>query len=155
MKKALAVLALLVGSLAAIPQTSGHYEVALTWDAPSSSADPVVGYDVYRATGAGAYSLLNSSPVSATNYTDATVQPGTTYTYEVTSVDAAGVESVPSNTYTAAIPGQPGQPENLNGSISYVTTGGSTSAVPARSVTTRSPVVTTRRPAPPQFKAPQ
>ena len=34
----------------------------LSWDAPSSSADPVAGYHVYRSTGgSSAYQLLNSS----------------------------------------------------------------------------------------------
>jgi hypothetical protein len=81
------------------------YEVQLTWDAPTSSTDPVVGYNIYRAvSGSSSYTLLNSSVNDPTSYTDATVQDGTSYTYEVMSVDASGVQSAPSNTYTAAIP---------------------------------------------------
>ncbi len=80
------------------------YSVDLTWNAPGSSADPVVGYKVYRAVGSGAYTLLTSSAVSATAYTDATVSSGTSYNYEVTSVDAAGLESAPSNIWTGTIP---------------------------------------------------
>jgi len=80
------------------------YEVQLTWDAPATSADPVAGYHVYRASGSGSYLLLTSAVNAPTTYTDTTVQSGTTYTYEVTSVDASGVESVPSNVYTAVVP---------------------------------------------------
>ena len=81
------------------------YEVQLTWDAPSSSTDPVVGYNIYRApSGTTTFTLLNTSANSTTAYTDTTVASGSSYTYQVTSVDASGVESTPSNTYTAAIP---------------------------------------------------
>jgi len=81
-----------------------NYEVELTWDAPASSSDPVAGYHIYRATGSGSYALLNSSINAPTTYTDSTVQAGATYDYEVKSVDASGVESGPSNVYTATIP---------------------------------------------------
>ncbi len=80
------------------------YEVQLTWDAPTSSTDPVVGYNIYRATGSGPYQLLNTSVNTPTSFTDSTAVSGSTYNYEVTSVDASGVESAPSNVYTAAIP---------------------------------------------------
>jgi hypothetical protein len=80
------------------------YEVGLTWDAPAVSTDPVVGYNVYRAPAAGSYQLLNASINVPTTFTDATVMSGRSYSYEVTSVDAFGVESVPSNVYVAAIP---------------------------------------------------
>ena len=81
------------------------YEVNLTWTAPSSSADPVVGYNVYRSSdGGNTYQLLNSSLVTQTAYVDTTVQDGANYDYIVKSVDAAGVESVPSNVTPVAIP---------------------------------------------------
>ena len=80
------------------------YQVELSWDAPESS-DPVVGYNVYRAVhGSGAYGLLNLEAVPATEFTDGTPVSGDEYDYVVTSVDGAGVESAPSNVYTAAIP---------------------------------------------------
>jgi hypothetical protein len=80
------------------------YEVQLSWVAPDSSSDAVTGYNVYRAANGGAYQKLNSSVNQPTTYSDTTVQTGTSYTYEVMSVDAAGVESAASNIYTAAIP---------------------------------------------------
>jgi fibronectin type 3 domain-containing protein len=83
---------------------ANNYEVELSWDAPASSTDPVVGYHVYRANSSGSYVLLNSSANPPTSYTDTTVVAGTTYNYEVKSVDASGVESLPSGVFTAAIP---------------------------------------------------
>lgn len=78
------------------------YEVNLSWDAPASSADPITGYNVYRSAGAG-YQFLNAVS-GGTTYVDGSVQDGQTYNYQVTSVDASGVESSPSNIYTANIP---------------------------------------------------
>jgi hypothetical protein len=83
---------------------SATYEVQLSWTAPASSADPVVSYNIYRSTGAGTYRKLNTAVNTPTSYTDTTVQSGVTYNYEVTSVDGSGVESTPSNVYTAVIP---------------------------------------------------
>lgn len=80
------------------------YGVDLSWDAPTSSSDPVAGYHIYRATGSGSFALLSSSVNVPTTFTDTTVQDGATYNYEVKSVDALGAESAPSNVYTAAIP---------------------------------------------------
>lgn len=84
--------------------STATYEVQLTWDAPTSTTDPAVGYNVYRSIGGGSYQLLNTSVNTPTSFTDATVLSGDSYNYEVTSVDASGVESAPSNVYTAAIP---------------------------------------------------
>ena len=81
------------------------YTVALTWSAPTSSTDPVAGYDVYRAlSGSSTYQLLNPTPSTSTTYSDSSVANGQTYLYYVVSVDASGNQSSPSNTYTATIP---------------------------------------------------
>jgi Cep192 domain 4 len=81
------------------------YEVDLTWDAPTSSPDPVAGYHVYRSTDGGTtYLLLNSTNDTQTTYADSNVQNGSAYVYYVKSVDASGVESVPSNTTSLIIP---------------------------------------------------
>jgi fibronectin type 3 domain-containing protein len=84
--------------------TATTYQVNLTWQAPTSSSDPVAGYNIYRSTSGGAFQLLNSSVNTPTSYSDTTVQNGSSYTYQVTSVDSQGNESSPSNTYTATIP---------------------------------------------------
>jgi hypothetical protein len=85
--------------------TAVQHAIDLTWNAPSSSADPVAGYNVYRSTdGGGSFTKLNSSPDSQAAYTDSAIQSGTTYTYEIKSVDANGVESTPSNKITLTVP---------------------------------------------------
>ncbi|MGA9672765.1 MAG: Ig-like domain repeat protein [Terracidiphilus sp.] len=85
--------------------TAAAYTVDLSWDAPGSSQDPVAGYDIYRAPSGGTiYQQVNSSVVTTTAFVDSTVQGGATYDYYVESVDASGVESVPSSTFAVTIP---------------------------------------------------
>ncbi|HEX4166372.1 MAG TPA: choice-of-anchor D domain-containing protein, partial [Bryobacteraceae bacterium] len=85
--------------------TAVQHSIDLTWDAPSSSADPVAGYNVYRSTDNGSsFSKMNGSPDSQTAYTDNAVQSGTTYVYQVKSVDANGVESSASNQISLPVP---------------------------------------------------
>jgi hypothetical protein len=85
--------------------TATQHEVDLNWDAPASSPDPVAGYNIYRSTSSGgSFTMLNASPNSQASYTDTTVQSGTTYVYEVKSVDADGVESSASNQITLSVP---------------------------------------------------
>ncbi len=79
-------------------------QVNLSWSAPSSSAAPVVGYNIYRALGSGAFQLLNSSMDAKTTYVDTGVVSGDTYNYTVKSVDTSGVESAPSNEITVSVP---------------------------------------------------
>lgn len=81
------------------------HSVDLSWDAPSSSPDPVVGYNIYRsASSSGPFQLINSSPDAQTTYVDSTVISGSTYSYYVESVDASGVESTQSNEISVKIP---------------------------------------------------
>jgi hypothetical protein len=84
--------------------TAVAHSVDLSWTAPSSSADPVAGYNIYRAISGGSLALVNSSPDSSVTYVDSTVVSGTTYNYVVKSVDSSGLESVASNEITVAIP---------------------------------------------------
>jgi Domain of unknown function (DUF4082)/Abnormal spindle-like microcephaly-assoc'd, ASPM-SPD-2-Hydin len=84
--------------------TSVAHQVDLTWTAPSSSPDPVAGYNIYRSTGSGNAQLVNSSKDTQTAYVDSTVVSGATYDYTVKSVDSSGIESGPSNQITVTIP---------------------------------------------------
>jgi hypothetical protein len=81
------------------------HTVELSWDAPSSSSDPIVAYNVYRATGGStAFQLLNSVSSSETTLLDSSVQSGQTYEYIVESVDGSGDVSGPSNLISVTIP---------------------------------------------------
>lgn len=86
--------------------SGSQYSVQLSWDAPTSSNDPIAGYHVYRAASStGTYQFISSVSGSTTStYQDSSVQSGASYTYEVRAVDTFGVESAPSNTSTASIP---------------------------------------------------
>jgi HYDIN/CFA65/VesB-like, Ig-like domain/Cep192 domain 4 len=78
------------------------HSVAFNWTASSSSG--VAGYNIYRATRSGGpYTLINSSLVAGTTFTDSSVQSGTTYFYVVTAVSNS-VESVNSNEVQAVVP---------------------------------------------------
>ena len=83
--------------------TTVQHIVDLTWDASSSGS--IAGYNVYRATAAsGPFSKINPALDAALNYSDNTVQSGSTYYYATTAVDTSGQESSYSNLTTAAIP---------------------------------------------------
>ena len=85
--------------------TATSYAVDLSWTAPSSSTDPIVGYNVYRApSGSQMYQLLNSSIDNQTTYADSTVQDGQAYDYIIESVDDNGVESAPTSPIFVTIP---------------------------------------------------
>jgi hypothetical protein len=82
-----------------------QHSIDLSWNAPTTSADPVFGYNIYRSTNGGTtFSKLNGSVETALAYTDNAVQSGTTYNYVVKSVDANGQESGPSNQITLPVP---------------------------------------------------
>jgi hypothetical protein len=80
----------------------GPHSVTLSWTASKS---PGVGYYVYRTSlPARNYTKLNSEPLQATQYSDAAVEAGHTYTYYVTAVDSKNVESPASIVITATVP---------------------------------------------------
>jgi hypothetical protein len=84
---------------------TGEHEVTLSWSAPSSAADPVAGYHIYRAAaGSTAFQLLNSAVETKTAYSDSSVTAGATYNYIVKSVDSSGAESKASNQIALTIP---------------------------------------------------
>ena len=80
------------------------YSVDLTWQVPSSSADPIAGFNVYRAvSGSGNFAQINSALVTSAAYSD--MQTGAaSWDYEIRSVDANGTVSAASNVFTAVIP---------------------------------------------------
>ena len=103
---ALSVLAL-AAPLAVCQAKVTTAQVNLTWDAPSSSPDPVAGYNVYRAPGGSvAWVQLNPTPLplTPTAYSDLGPAEGQTWDYIAESVDALGVTSAPSNMASVVIP---------------------------------------------------
>jgi fibronectin type 3 domain-containing protein len=96
------------GSTAAVAMsgsgTAVAHSVDLSWTAPASSPDPVVGYNIYRSLSGGTPQLLNSTPTTGTTYVDSSVVNGSTYDYTAESVDASGVESTPTSPIAVTIP---------------------------------------------------
>ena len=77
--------------------------VSLAWSAVQDST--LKGYNVYRSSSSGGnYSLLTSSPLSTTNYTDSSAPVGVTSYYKLTAVDSSsGLESAATTASAAAI----------------------------------------------------
>jgi hypothetical protein len=85
---------------------TSSYSVLVTWIAPSSSPDPVAGYNIYRSLGgSSSYELMGSVNSTTFSYSDTSnIQNGQTYDYIVESVDSSGNDSVPSNMASVSIP---------------------------------------------------
>jgi hypothetical protein len=96
-----------------LPAGKTGFQVNLAWTAPTSSSDPVAGYDIYRELSSGtSYTQLNTTelPLTPTTYTDTNVVNGDSYNYIAKSVDSSGILSSPSNTATVPIPTIPAPP---------------------------------------------
>jgi primosomal replication protein N len=83
------------------PPPAMSHSVSLQWDASTST---ISYYKVYRGTMSGGPYNVVATNITATTYTDSTVQSGTTYYYVTTALNSAGVESVVSNQLPAVIP---------------------------------------------------
>jgi fibronectin type 3 domain-containing protein len=79
----------------------GASQVDLGWTAATDNI-AVTGYRIYRDG-----VQIGSVPATALTYRDTTVAASTTFAYATTAVDAAGNESVRSNTATAVTPAAP------------------------------------------------
>ena len=92
----------------------------LSWTASTTTTN-LAGYDVYRSSGGGAYTKLNSTPLTGTAYSDTATVDGTTYTYKLTAVSSGTplLKSVDSTTVTgtadATPPGAPTSVTLANG----------------------------------------
>jgi hypothetical protein len=85
--------------------TGNPHQAQLSWIPPSSTTDPVVGYNIYRAVGGGSsYQLINTVQAFQSTYSDATVVHATSYEYYIKSVDPSGAESTASNTTSVTVP---------------------------------------------------
>ena len=84
---------------------TGLHDVILTWTACPNPG--ISGYEIHRGTTSGGESAtpLNSAPLSAANYVDTNVTPGTKYYYVVTSVASDGTaRSAPSTEASTTVP---------------------------------------------------
>jgi hypothetical protein len=63
----------------------GDNEVVLDWDSVTGREEAFVGYNVYRGTSSGAYSLIANLVGEATTYMDSGLTNGQMYYYVVTS----------------------------------------------------------------------
>jgi fibronectin type 3 domain-containing protein len=82
----------------------------LTWAAPAGAESSlVVAYNVYRAPATGPFARLEPAPFFRTQgaggdvFSDAAIQPGVPYRYQVTSVDLFGRESLPTAPVTLPV----------------------------------------------------
>jgi len=76
--------------------------VALAWTASSEAG--LAGYLVYRADPSGVYLAVGSAEPGATSFSDFTVQPATSYSYQIVGFDANRNLSTASNTATVTTP---------------------------------------------------
>jgi hypothetical protein len=83
-------------------------QINLSWSASTDNVG-VTGYLVERCQGPGCTSFAQIATPAATTYADASVAPGTTYSYRARATDAAGnlssYSNVASTTSQATIPG--------------------------------------------------
>jgi large repetitive protein len=96
--------------------------IDLTWGASSTTTN-LAGYNVWCSSG-GAYTKLNSSPMTTLAYSDTTTTDGTSYTYVIRAVSNAtpALESLNSPTTTAVADATPpGKPS----SVTFTNGGGS------------------------------
>ncbi len=85
--------------------TGAAHEVDLSWDAPTSTSDPVAGYNVYRSSNGGtSYQVMGSVAASQTSYVDNSVASGQGYDYIVKAYDSSHVESGASNMTSVTVP---------------------------------------------------
>lgn len=76
--------------------------VDLTW-APNMESD-LGGYNLFRRTEGGEFQKVNDKPIQTASYRDSQVEPGKTYIYCVSAVDARGNESPRSTEARETVP---------------------------------------------------
>ncbi|MDE1811903.1 MAG: fibronectin type III domain-containing protein [Thaumarchaeota archaeon] len=78
-------------------------QINLSWSAPSNNGgSPVIGYMIERSTDDGSTwnTIVSNTGSTSTTFSDTGLVHSTTYTYQVSAINSAGM-SVPSNTASA------------------------------------------------------
>jgi hypothetical protein len=96
--------------------------VSLTWDYTIDPTHPAIGFILERCTGATCANFVpitpSPLPLTPLTFTDTSVQPATSYRWQIRAIDAQGGTSVPSNAVTFQIPSVAlNPPTNLRGTI--------------------------------------
>lgn len=76
-------------------------QVNLSWVDNSTNE---LGFKIERKSGSGNYSVLNTSAINSTSYSDASISTGQNYTYRVYSYNATGNSTNYSNEVSISIP---------------------------------------------------
>ena len=85
--------------------------LVLSWQDNSSNE---TGFQVFRRTGAGGYSLITTTGANVTGFTDTGLSAATTYTYKIRSVNAGGASGDSNEASATTPPARPGAaPTNL------------------------------------------
>jgi len=114
-----------LGLLVSILQIPAYaLSVKLAWDTYVQGADLAIGVHVYRLNATcpigvpANFPRLTPTPlpITSSDYTDSAVTLNGIYCWYVTAVDAAGMESVPSNTVMFQLR-QPDKIQNLRGTL--------------------------------------
>jgi fibronectin-binding autotransporter adhesin len=94
------------GAPTATQKPAGRIDIS--WGQTPTTTN-LAGYNLYRSSGGGAYTKLNTSTLTGTTYTDTATSDGVSYTYKVTalSTDATPLESLDSATVTKAADATP------------------------------------------------
>jgi fibronectin type 3 domain-containing protein len=108
---------LLLTMILTFPQLVSAASVQLAWDAVTDTR--VVGYTLERCTGSSCTNFVPiATAITGTSFNDTTVQPATSYRWQVRSADAKGATSAPSKVVTFLVPDtQLPAPTNLRGTI--------------------------------------
>src|SRR5437773_102920 len=111
------------GNLVATAVSSN--QINLSWTASTDDVG-VTGYRVDRCQGAGCTSFTQIATPTGTSYSDTGLAPSTSYSYQVTAVDAAGNASTASAPGTASTPADTTPPSAPTG---LTATAGSATAI--------------------------
>jgi fibronectin type 3 domain-containing protein len=93
--------------------------VTLAWDYTQGS-DLATQFKVYSqisTTCSGTWGVIAIVSVPTQGYTDSMLSAGLTYCYQVTALDNAGLESMPSNVVMFQVLQGPQAPSNLHGFV--------------------------------------